>query len=1047
MRKLVLAFGLFLLMAYPLFAVEPLKIGILAHRPKTQVAEQWNPLAEKLNKVVPGYDFSIVAYDFHELQAAVAARQIDFVLTNPGNYILMARRSGLSAPLVTLSSLEQGRPIMAFGGVIFTRSKRKDIQQLGDLRGKTIAMVDTASMGGYQAQAYELMKFGMRLPQEIQPIKTGMPHDKVVEAVLTGRADVGFVRSGLLEALTSEGKLDIKQIAIINRQILPTYPAMLSTPLYPEWVFAAMPNMDRHISQKIVAVLLALEEDKMLTRVLNIHGFHVPSNYTPVVEMLTALRMPPFDTPSTFTVYDIWDRYRVAIMTGLLAIALLMLLGAKLLASNQRLQAEKKVVLNLNRNLSKTETSLRHQSQRLGEVIWGANIATWDWEVQTGALVINDRSATIVGYTLEELAPISLDTWDKLMHPDDGKLSGDLLARACSGDLEFYECEVRMRHKDGHWIWVLDRGRVVEWAADDKALRMAGTHLDITERKQSEEKLKLAASVFTHAREGIMITDADATIIEVNNTFCLITGYSHEDVLGKNPRILQSGRQSRDFYAAMWESLLEQKHWSGEFWNRRKNGEVFAQLTTISAICDANGTIQNYVALFTDITLQKEHQQQLEHIAHYDALTGLPNRVLLADRLQQAMSQSKRQKKSLAVAYLDLDGFKAINDSHDHEVGDELLIALSQRMKEALRGSDTLARIGGDEFVAVLVDLKKMTDCEPVLARLLRAASSPIAAGNATLQVSASIGVTLYPQDGADADQLMRHADHAMYVAKQAGKNRYQLFDVHQDEAIKTQRESLDAIRGALDHREFVLYYQPKVNMKTGEVIGAEGLIRWQHPERGLVPPGDFLPIIESHPLSVELGEWVIDTALTQIAEWHTAGLDIPVSVNVGARQLQQDFVTTLSAALARHPEVKPCWLELEILETSALEDITEVSAIMRACHELGVGFALDDFGTGYSSLTYLRHLPANLLKIDQSFVRNMLDDPDDRAIVMGVIGLATAFHRQVIAEGVETIAHGTRLLPMGCVLAQGYGIARPMPASDLPAWAASWKPDASWTI
>jgi len=273
------------------------------------------------------------------------------------------------------------------------------------------------------------------------------------------------------------------------------------------------------------------------------------------------------------------------------------------------------------------------------------------------------------------------------------------------------------------------------------------------------------------------------------------------------------------------------------------------------------------------------------------------------------------------------------------------------------------------------------------------------------------------------------------------------VFDVQQDSAIKIQRESLERIRCAIEHNEFVLYYQPKVNMQTGDVIGAEALIRWEHPERGLIPPAEFLPIIENHSLSVDLGSWVMDTALAQISEWQAAGLNIKVSVNIGARQLQQqDFMDQFMALLAKHPDVEPGNLELEILETSALEDIADVSAIMRKCSEVGVKFALDDFGTGYSSLTYLKRLPADLLKIDQSFVRDMLDDPDDLAIVNGVIGLATVFHRQVIAEGVETIEHGTKLLSLGCVLAQGYGIARPMPAAKVPNWVVTWQPDVAWT-
>ena len=568
------------------------------------------------------------------------------------------------------------------------------------------------------------------------------------------------------------------------------------------------------------------------------------------------------------------------------------------------------------------------------------------------------------------------------------------------------------------------------------------------EKSQADARLHLAATVFSHAREGIMIVDALDTIIDVNDMFTEITGYSREEAIGRITReLMNSGRQGDEFYAARKQALDTTGYWSGEIWNRRKNGEVFAEMLTISTVRDAQGHTQNYVALFTDITPMKEYQRQLEHIAHFDALTSLPNRVLLADRLQQALTQSLRRGRSVAVVYLDLDGFKAVNDTHGHGLGDELLVALAQRMKGALRDGDTLARIGGDEFVAVLGDLDHVRDAEPVLERLLKAAAAPVVLVGTALQVSASIGVTIYPQDGSEVDQLLRHADQAMYVAKQAGKNRYHLFDVAQDTAVKTQRESLEHISRALEQQEFVLYYQPKVNMKTGAIIGAEALIRWQHPERGLLAPAAFLPVVENHPISESIGEWVIDTALRQMLLWKTAGLDLAVSVNIGARQLQQsDFTERLTQLLACYPGVAPQALELEILETSALEDLAQVFRAILACQALGVRFALDDFGTGYSSLTHLRHLPAEVIKIDQSFVRDMLHDGNDLAIVRGVIGLAAAFRREVIAEGVETAAHGVQLLALGCELAQGYGIARPMPAADIPAWVASWRPDGAWT-
>ncbi|MET3129817.1 diguanylate cyclase (GGDEF)-like protein/PAS domain S-box-containing protein [Oxalobacteraceae bacterium GrIS 1.11] len=578
----------------------------------------------------------------------------------------------------------------------------------------------------------------------------------------------------------------------------------------------------------------------------------------------------------------------------------------------------------------------------------------------------------------------------------------------------------------------------------EEEARLAALAID---KNAAEARLELAASVFTHAREGIMITDADGAIIEVNDTFTRISGYSHQEAQGQNPRILNSGRQPAAYYAAMWRALIDAGHWDGEAWNRRKNGEIHAEMITISAVRDAAGKTQNYVALFSDITPLKEHQRQLEYIAHYDALTGLPNRVLLADRLQHAIAQSQRRGQSLALVYLDLDGFKGINDHYGHQTGDALLITVAQRMQAALREGDTIARIGGDEFVAVLVDLDRPQDCEPVLRRLLQAAAEPVAADAQLLRVSASIGVTLYPQDGGDADLLMRHADQAMYLAKQAGKNRYHLFDVDQDQAERAERETLEHIRHALEQGQFVLYYQPRVNMKSGAVIGAEALIRWQHPQRGLLPPAAFLHLINEHQLGVDLGEWVIARALAQMAEWRAAGLVLPVSVNVGARQLQQsDFCQRLSALLAAQPDVPAASLELEILETSALEDMALVSEAMHACRALGVRFALDDFGTAYSSLTYLKRLPVDWLKIDQSFVRGMLEDPEDLAIIEGVLGLAAAFRRQVIAEGVETVAHGELLLLLGCALAQGYGIAQPMPAAALPAWVAGWRPHPAWS-
>jgi diguanylate cyclase (GGDEF)-like protein/PAS domain S-box-containing protein len=693
--------------------------------------------------------------------------------------------------------------------------------------------------------------------------------------------------------------------------------------------------------------------------------------------------------------------------------------------------------------------ALKNQTEknerRLTAVLDISSEGMWEWNTQTNDVFHNKKWEIITGVVDIEN---SFEEFQRCIFEDDKAQVNRALERLLEENIP-YSLEYRMvRPNDDKQIWIWDRGVVLEHNEQGKPLWVVGIIQDITEQKNAKEKLTLAASVFTHARESIAISDAAGKVLDMNKTFTHITGYSREECIGKFIQNFHFGRQSPELDADMWQALVIEGFWSGEIWSRRKNGDVYAEMKTITAVRDENGITTHYVSLGNDITLTKKHQKQLEHMAHYDILTDLPNRALLADRLSQAMLQCSRHKQSIAVVFLDLDGFKVVNDTYGHSRGDELLIALSRRMKETLRKGDSLARIGGDEFVVVLAGLAIVDDCWPILERLLLAVSEPVTVSDVVLNVSASIGVTLYPQDNVDADLLLRHADQAMYVAKESGKNRYHLFDRAQDDAVKVQLESLEAIRSALDNHEFLFYYQPKVHMRTGSVIGVEALIRWQHPERGLLNPIDFLPDIEDTPMMIELGEWVINTALSQISQWQAMGtnLTLSISVNIAAVQLQEfDFTQKLKIMLEAHPDVDPHHLELEVLETSVLEDVHDVSIIMNECMALGVSFALDDFGTGYSSLTHLRRLPANLIKIDKSFVQDMLIDVDDLAIVEGVIALATSFKRKVIAEGVETIEHGTALLELGCELAQGYGIARPMPASDIPLWIKKWKPDVSW--
>jgi diguanylate cyclase (GGDEF)-like protein len=452
------------------------------------------------------------------------------------------------------------------------------------------------------------------------------------------------------------------------------------------------------------------------------------------------------------------------------------------------------------------------------------------------------------------------------------------------------------------------------------------------------------------------------------------------------------------------------------------------------------------VLVFHNITEKYQLMEQMSWQAGHDTLTHLPNRTLLTDRIGQAIAHAEQQDQLLPVCFIDLDGFKAVNDQYGHELGDKLLIEVARRLTNAVRVVDTVSRLGGDEFVLLLNEIHTMDEVDLLLSRILDEMARPFQIGQETLLISASIGATIFPFDASDTDTLLRHADQAMYQAKQSGRNRFHLFDASMDLRVHEHHQQMARLELALVQNEFCLHYQPKINLKNNKIIGMEALLRWQHPELGLRGPLDFLPLAEDSMLIVDIGNWVLDEALQQISEWHKAGHDWVVSVNIAARQLQRhDFVSNLQSLLARHPGAQAQYLELEILESSALEDMDHVRAIILSCQNMGISFSLDDFGSGYSSLAYLRHLPVNTLKIDQSFVRNMLDDEEDCALVDGILQMANAFKRNVIAEGMETAAHGALLLQLGCSMAQGNGIARPMPAAEVPEWAAQFKPDPGW--
>lgn len=697
---------------------------------------------------------------------------------------------------------------------------------------------------------------------------------------------------------------------------------------------------------------------------------------------------------------------------------------------------------------SARDISLRKQSDSLIRLQAGAlnnsvnAIAITDATLADYPLVyVNPAFERITGYSSVE----AIGKNCRFLQGDDRQQPELLAVRVALGSGVPVKATVRNYRKDGRMFW--NRFQIAP--VHDKEGQL--THFvaiinDVTERKQSDDYIRLVSQVFLHADESIFITDPQGLLIETNPAFTRTTGYERDEVLGKNPAFLQSGRHDQAFFSHLWTAVLEQGHWSGEIWNRRKNGEIYPDKLTISVVRNDDGTTLSFVCISSDISLIKAQQDKLERIALHDVLTGLPNRALLNDRLAMALADARRLRKKMALCFIDLDGFKPVNDRFGHDQGDQVLIGVSQRMMGTLRATDTVARLGGDEFVVVLSEITHEPELIATLQRLMSAIAQPFVLGSQVASVSASIGVTVFPDDDGDADTLLRHADQAMYLAKAKGRNRYHFFDVVDDRNASLRSEGRSRVEQAFEAGEFRLYYQPKVNMITGKVLGVEGLIRWEHPQRGVLMPRDFLPMVENSDIETRLSEWVIDAAFHHRSQWRQAGLDLAVSVNLAARHLHSPgFSDFIQACMVRYPGGHAPNFELEVLESVALWDIPQVTKAMNSCRRHGVTFAIDDFGTGYASLDYLRRLPVSVVKIDQSFVRDMLSDREDLSIVQVVINLAEVFGKEAIAEGVESEEQGLALIYLGCEQAQGFGIARPMPSEQIEAWVRNWQPPLSW--
>ncbi|MBC3920787.1 EAL domain-containing protein [Undibacterium sp. CY18W] len=609
--------------------------------------------------------------------------------------------------------------------------------------------------------------------------------------------------------------------------------------------------------------------------------------------------------------------------------------------------------------------------------------------------------------------------------------SGTEIIRHAMRNLSPWQSEFRMRRKDGSVRWLYLDG-LPEPEADGSMLWHCFV-TDITERKQAEQDMRIAACTF-ESQEGIFVTDPDWTVLRVNQAFTRITGYHPEDLIGRRPPMHKTKQQDRDFYVQINESLTQHRYWHGELWSRRKGGEIYPQMITLTAITDNRGEVSNYIGSFTDISRHKGYEAEIRNLAFYDSLTQLPNRRLLMDRLQHLISVSNRNDSHSAILFIDLDNFKTLNDTRGHDAGDLLLIETASRLQTCVRDSDTVARLGGDEFVVVLEELSSQRDdalrqADRIAEKIRLLLSQPYQITDFEHHGSSSIGVCLFQGGDVTVKDLFKRADTAMYEAKTAGRNAVRFFDPAM-QAILVVRMMLESnLRIALANRQFMLYYQVQVN-SDGKLIGAEALLRWQHPDRGFISPAEFIPLAEETGLIIPIGLWVLETACAQIKQWEEQPetRNLTLAVNVSAKQFQQsDFVESLSEIVGRH-QIDPTRLKIELTESTILDNVDATTEKMHQLKKLGIAFSMDDFGTGYSSLAYLQRLPLNQLKIDQSFVRDLNHDENDATIVRAIISLGVNLGLNVIAEGVETSAQRAFLIEHNCYAFQGYFFSKPLP-------------------
>ena len=673
------------------------------------------------------------------------------------------------------------------------------------------------------------------------------------------------------------------------------------------------------------------------------------------------------------------------------------------------------------------ELALKKSEERFELAMRGANDGLYDWDLINNQIYFSPRWKEILGYTNDELAN-DFSVWENLVDPIDREKAWDMLNAYINGERDSFNMEFKMQHKDGHWVDILSRAFLVR-DNTGKPTRIVGTHLDISQLKQQEQEIQLLSQAVEQSPASVVITDTNANIEYVNQKFEEVTGYNDEEVIGKNPNILKSGQTPSKRYQEMWQTLLDKQTWTGEIQNRKKNGEIYWEHAQIAPVIDSKGEVTHYMAIKEDITEKKRQEERIIHQAHYDSLTGLPNRFLALDRLSQMIKESERSATKVAVLFLDLDGFKRVNDSMGHESGDSLLTLAANRLSESVREEDTVCRLGGDEFIVLIKGLEKSEDARQVASNLIARFREPVMLEGRELVITTSIGIAMYPTDGLTPAELLRNSDTAMYHAKDLGRNTYQYFTAEMNKNVSRRLAVEEQLHGALAREEFTILYQPIIDLANHSIVGAEALLRWNNDALGSISPEEFIPIAEQTGSIVEIGEHVLQQALVTTSELQSIyGHTFKIAVNVSPRQFRNPNLTNSIKAVLDEHKIEPCSLELEITEGVLMSGHAYVEDALNKLEDLGINISMDDFGTGYSSLSYLRSYPFRVLKIDRTFIKDITTDPADRELVNAAILMAHGLDLKVVAEGVETQEQLDFLSERGCDYAQGYLFSKPIP-------------------